>query len=377
MKKIIAAALGLAFAAPFAMADVTIYGSIRESVEYYKGDAGVTAAATPNAVRMVDSSSRIGFRGTDKWDNGWTGIWQLETGLGAKAGTNTYKSVGGGSWGGRNSFIGFKSDDFGTFRAGNYDNSYKTMLTSSKLSPLFDDFLDTVDPKGGKGTFAQLATRLNDSLSWDSPVWAGFQVRANVGLDSAPAASGKAPIYDVTALYNLQGFNAGVSYQYAKNRTFNQVTGISNATYTGVATNITNGADVQGLEAVVAYNFDFGLGLGAGIEHIKNEGANGTDTSWNNYMATVNYWFNQKFELQGLYTKSNNVNGVGDTDGQQYSLSAVYYMSKQTRLYLSYVDLKNSGDATNAFSFQNNSASLVAANGQDLKTGLVGIRTDF
>jgi len=401
MKKIMVAALAAAFLTPIAMADVTIYGSIRADVEYDSfGDLNGKSPAVSSQTRIVDSSSRIGFKGTDKWDNGWTGIWQLESGIGAAAasadsnGTKP-KGFGGGAWGGRNSFIGFVAPDFGTFRAGNFDSTYKNVLTSSKLSPLFDDFLDSTDYKGKNATFSQLATRLNDNLAYESATWGGFQIRANVGLDGSPQASGSAPIYDIAALYNYGGFNASLAYQYAKDRNFAQVSGISVADTTGTTNattgattyNIADGAKVEGYQLAAGYTFDFGLGLGAGWEHISNEEASkyvataathAKSTSWNNYVVTGNYWFNPKFELQGLYSRSNKVYGVDDLTGQQYSLSGVYYLSKQTRWYTSAVGLKNDGKTTGQqFSFQNNSVSLVAKNGQTSYTVLTGLRSDF
>ncbi len=398
MKKIMVAALAAAFVTPLALADVTIYGSIRADVEYdHFGDYNGTSPTNASTTRIVDSSSRIGFKGVDKWDNaGWATIWQLETGIGAapaNADTNGTKpkSLGGGSWAGRNSFIGFTGADFGTFRAGNYDNTYKNTFTASKLSSLYDDFLDSTDFKGKNGTWGQLQTRLNDNLAYESPVWGGFQLRANVGLDGSPTSTGASPIYGIAGLYNYGGFNAAAVYQYAKNRSFSQISGISTGDTTGTTNtatppvttyNVTDGAKTDGFELAAAYNFDFGLGLGLGWERVSTEHDSKAPTlgtyNWNNYLVTGNYWFNPKFELQALYSRSNKVYEVDDLTGQQYSLSSVYYLSKQTRWYTSAVGLKNSGAKTGTqFAFQNNSGSLVAKNGQTTFTVLTGFRSDF
>ncbi len=202
--------------APAAFADVTLYGSLRGDIEYdHYGTYGTNSPAANGHARVVDSISRIGFKGEDRWDNGWTGLWQIESAL-ASAGTADVnganpKGYGGSTWGGRNSYIGFSSPTYGIFRAGNYDTGYKSMLIMSRLSPVFDDFLDSFDYKGKKNaTFSQLSTRLNDSLSWDTPVWNGLQFRSNYGMDGSPTAAGRAPVYVVSALYNHAGFNAGL-----------------------------------------------------------------------------------------------------------------------------------------------------------------------
>ncbi|MDR3426533.1 porin [Silvimonas sp.] len=387
-KAVMAATLAVAFLAPCVMADVTIYGSLREDVEYdHFGDIGhsLPTGTVSGEARLVDSSSRIGFRGTDKWDNGWSTVWQIENGIGAAAnpapastnGSNP-KQMGGGVWGNRNSFIGFSSPEFGTFRAGNYDSAYKNALTISKLTPMFDDLLDSIDFKGSHGTFSQLSTRLNDSLSWDSAVWSGFQVRADTGLDGTPDSKGHAPIYDVSGLYNNGGFNASLAYQYAKNRTFQQVSGISTADNNG--SNTTGGANVAGYQLAASYKFGFGLGLGAGWEHISNNTPTG-DSSWNNYVFSGDYWFNPKLQVRGLYSRSNSVLGISGLTGQQGSLSAVYSLSKRTRWYTSIVGLKNGGDiskiSADNYTFQNNSKSITAKNDQTSYTALTGVRTDF
>ena len=120
MKKIIALAVAAAFVAPVAMAEVTVYGSARTSVEYSKINDDVDANDI-SRFRLVDQSSRLGFRGSDMLDNGLTVLWQAEqrVRVGASNPDGTNNSASG--WGDRDTFVGLQGD-FGMVRAGKFDD---------------------------------------------------------------------------------------------------------------------------------------------------------------------------------------------------------------------------------------------------------------
>ncbi|WP_035056731.1 porin [Andreprevotia chitinilytica] len=373
MKKLIAAAISAAFVAPVAFADVTIYGSIRYSLDYNNYGNNPYGATPNNKATGWDQSSRIGFKGVDKWDDSsFATIWQVESAQGAKD-ANGNKSLGGTNWGTRNNFIGVQSNNYGTLRVGNYDSAYKTLLTSSNLSSIFDNFADDGDFKGNKAVFAQLNARLNSSFSYDSPVFSGFQVRTTYGQDTATTIGKGAPIVGVSGLYTNGGLVLGLTDQYARNRTFSNVAGITDAT-NNVGTNVTSGASVNGTEVAVGYKFDVAQ-IGAGWEHISDKRPTGTFT-WNNYVVTGNYNFSPKLQAQGLYGYSRKYLGVDGQNGQQGTLGLVYFTTKQTRLYTYLVHLKNDA-AKGGASFQNNSGSLVALPGETSNQFSVGMRTDF
>ena len=161
MKKTLIA-LSLAALSTAAMADVTLYGTIKAGVETsqtkVKGAASTEKSHTETAI--TDFGSRIGFKGHENLGNGLNAIWKVEQKT-SVAGTDS-------GWGNRQAYIGLETTA-GTFRAG-------------KIGTQLDD-MDKVDQWEysnnalGLGMFTRTGDKVV-SVRYDSPVFAGFS--ANV-----------------------------------------------------------------------------------------------------------------------------------------------------------------------------------------------------
>ena len=172
MKKTLIA-LSLAALSSAAMADVTLYGTIKAGVEtsntknYLQGQKGefnprgqevVSKFHTETAI--TDFGSRIGFKGHENLGNGLNAIWKVEQKT-SVAGTDK-------GWGNRQAYIGLETTA-GTFRAG-------------KIGTQLDD-MDKTDQWEysnnalGLGMFTRTGQKIV-SVRYDSPVFAGFS--ANV-----------------------------------------------------------------------------------------------------------------------------------------------------------------------------------------------------
>ncbi|HHL3633114.1 trimeric porin PorB [Neisseria polysaccharea] len=157
-------ALTLAALPVAAMADVTLYGTIKAGVEVsrvkdaatYKDQGGKSKTAT----QIADFGSKIGFKGQEDFGNGVKAIWQLEQ-KASIAGTNS-------GWANRQSFIGLKGD-FGTVRAGNLNTVLKD---SGDNVNAWESGSNTEDVLG-LGTIGRVESR-EISVRYDSPVFAGF-----------------------------------------------------------------------------------------------------------------------------------------------------------------------------------------------------------
>ncbi|WP_442504878.1 trimeric porin PorB [Neisseria meningitidis] len=157
-------ALTLAALPVAAMADVTLYGTIKAGVEVsrvkdaaeYKAQGGKSKTAT----QIADFGSKIGFKGQEDFGNGIKAIWQLEQ-KASIAGTNS-------GWANRQSFIGLKGD-FGTVRAGNLNTVLKD---SGDNVNAWESGSNTEDVLG-LGTIGRVESR-EISVRYDSPVFAGF-----------------------------------------------------------------------------------------------------------------------------------------------------------------------------------------------------------
>lgn len=157
-------ALTLAALPVAAMADVTLYGTIKAGVEVSRvKDAGTYKAQggkSKTATQIADFGSKIGFKGQEDLGNGMKAIWQLEQ-KASIAGTNS-------GWGNRQSFIGLKGG-FGTVRAGNLN----TVLKDSDDNVNAWEFGSNTEDVLRLGTIGRVESR-EISVRYDSPVFAGF-----------------------------------------------------------------------------------------------------------------------------------------------------------------------------------------------------------
>lgn len=151
-------ALTLAALPVAAMADVTLYGTVKAGVEVSRvKNQGVK---TKTATQIADFGSKIGFKGQEDLGNGMKAIWQLEQ-KASIAGTNS-------GWGNRQSFIGLKGG-FGTVRVGNLNTVLKD---SGDNVNAWESGSNTGDVLG-LGTIGRVESR-EISVRYDSPVFAGF-----------------------------------------------------------------------------------------------------------------------------------------------------------------------------------------------------------
>lgn len=194
-------ALTLAALPVAAMADVTLYGTIKAGVEVSRvKDAGTYKAQggkSKTATQIADFGSKIGFKGQEDLGNGMKAIWQLEQ-KASIAGTNS-------GWGNRQSFIGLKGD-FGTVRAGNLNTVLKDSgdnVNAWESSSNTEDVL-------GLGTIGRVESR-EISVRYDSPVFAGFSGSVQyVPRDNANDADKY-----THKLSSRESYHAGLKYENA------------------------------------------------------------------------------------------------------------------------------------------------------------------
>ena len=155
-------ALTLAALPVAAMADVTLYGTIKAGVEVSrtKTTEGNVSTKDRTATEIADFGSKIGFRGHEHLGNNLNAIWQVEQSAsidGTKAG-----------WGTRESFIGLEGG-FGKIRAGKLNTALKDSgdnVNAWESSSANEDVLQV--SKIGRVESREISVR------YDTPVFAGF-----------------------------------------------------------------------------------------------------------------------------------------------------------------------------------------------------------
>ena len=300
MKKILAAAIVSAFAAPAfaATSNVDIYGKLHVSASVYDDQlAGDDFQISSNA-------SRIGFKGAEDLGGGLSAIWQVEQTLRLEE--------AGGTFATRNSFVGLKGG-FGTALIGRHDTPLKSVGRKVDL------FGDTVaDSRNVMGIASD--TRPNNVVLYRTPSLSGLEFSAlysnstNGNTNNTPDATDDS-LWSASATYTNGPLYLGLGYSDGDR------------------------FDNAGIDR------EYTLAAGFTMGGFKLVGQYATSQ---NNVADYDAWM-----LGGAYTignvvlKANYMKGETDAagvpDAKQFTVGADYKLSKRTSLYALYADGENVG----------------------------------
>lgn len=202
-------------------ANVTLYGFINTSIESNRGS---TATTSSSVTRMTASSSQWGMRGSESLGGGLSAIFNLQSGFGSDDGT-----LNGGAIFNREAWVGLQGG-FGQLRVGYGLTAYDDVLGLSHQNigstglqnrnaglssgPGFaGNQLFTNYGRGGTAgcaTDSNFDARAANSLSYQTPDFAGFRVRTTYALiDEVP---GGCKLWDTGAVYSNGPITAGLAY---------------------------------------------------------------------------------------------------------------------------------------------------------------------
>ncbi|MCR2745788.1 porin [Limnobacter parvus] len=220
-KKLVAAALGLAFAAPvFAdSSNVTLYGRVHTSVVSQSNDI-VNGGASRFDVEGV--SSRFGIRGVEDLGGGLKAIFGYEQGFDSDDGDFAVNGAAGtASATARNAYVGLDTPTFGKFSVGRLDGAIS--------APLYNQIFKGINHINHDGGTAQFASSRADTLRGNQRVSNAFGHSINVGtvqIDSrlslqGPGAAPNASIngeqgvrnFSIAATTKIGGLDIGGGYE--------------------------------------------------------------------------------------------------------------------------------------------------------------------
>ena len=198
-------ALTLAALPVAAMADVTLYGTVKAGVEvsrtkhtYADGEnQPIVTTKDRVATEITDFGSRIGFKGHEHLGNNLNAIWQVEQSAsidGTKAG-----------WGTRESFIGLEGG-FGKIRAGKLNTALKDSgdnVNAWESGSANEDVLQV--SKIGRVESREISVR------YDSPVFAGF----SGSVQYVPRDNANTKDKHTHAVKSRESYHAGLNYENA------------------------------------------------------------------------------------------------------------------------------------------------------------------
>ena len=400
-KKLLAAAVISAFAAPVAFAqtapaNVTVYGSLQMEFFQLKGDRGTGAGAVDRSSTNNASSPGvffIGFRGTESLGGGLSTIWQIEQGAGGDGtGTST-------TWGSRNTFLGL-AGGFGRVYMGIMDSPYKRVMGINNTAQMrtgltgpqgINAIMNNGDTSGadpfvssGAANNSAFSRRTGNSINYDSPSFGGVTLSAQYGTNEGRTltttvgpvggATGVNPtLYSLSAVYRGGPFAAGIGYQ--QHNEFRGV-GLDDSSYV-VSGSWTSGPfQVQGAYSRFNYaqtvggditrdNWMIGGAYATGNHRFRLQYQQANDTKGTNAGANaINI---------GNVTLLSTANGAGANTGAKImSANYGYVLSKRTEVYGFIVRLDNDSNGITNFA-GSASLGLTSTERRGMDSDIVGV----
>ncbi len=326
MKKVLSLAIAAALVAPAAaMADATIYGKVRQSVDIV--DIEVDGDTLVDEIQINDKTSRIGFKGSEDLGNGLTAVWTIEYGVKISGGgngpdlTDDNEFSPGDTLSARNAFVGL-AGGFGTVAIGRHDTPLK-MSTGS-----LDYFGDTVVDNNEFYTEALVDRRADGTIAYISPSFGGLTVAAALvpgeKTSVAPGdteANGIADAYSIAAMYS----NGGLYVSGAIENADGNIDAIG-----------ADGADLS--QVRVGAGYDFGMFKVAGVyETVGVDNPAGGD----DLVDSTSMNLNGSVKLGGgelvakWFDYEDDSNPEDDHDG--FGIGYHYSLSKRTQVMANYV----------------------------------------
>ncbi|ASL48298.1 Outer membrane porin protein [Burkholderia sp. AD24] len=347
-----------------AQSSVTLYGIVTGNVTYSNNaqTAATSASGKPKGgaqVAQLDggssglSSSRWGLTGAEDLGGGLKAIFKLESGFSVNSG-----ALGqGGTEFGRQAWVGFTADKYGTFTLGrqadtsvefispllagwywgnlaihpaDYDNLNFTHRINNTVKYLSDSFGGF--RFGALYSLGGVAGNVTQNQFWStglSYTGGGFAFAASIINARNPNSS----LYGTNANASATGNNLGSAGSATAAESNPAIAGFASAhtqQTVSVATTYTTGGAIFG----AAYsNTQFrGLGSNASLNTLNYNGSTtlSTVSASLRYQATPYLRFGTSFD----YTQGGSVGSKGNAKYEQLNLGSAYSLSKATELYL-------------------------------------------
>lgn len=363
-KKVMALAVAGALAAPAALAQVQIGGSIH--LQYFNNDSGRTGFEKTDV--MATSEPEIYIRGEEKL-GGNLSTWFQCTSSFDVIGVAASNTTGAGQWCGRNSAIGFRGD-FGNVFFGTWDTPHKLVSNLARgwwggTNTLQGGTLQIL-ANGSDSNVANAGSsffrRHQRSINYHSPDWGGFNL--NVATSSAneatsiTTASGidKPRLMSLAGQYRTGPFFAGLGYE--KHDNFGAV----------------NASDTS-MNVALGFTFAGAIRVSALYMTVEYKPDAGAKTKTDGIALYLDWTLGGPHKLYAQFAQRGDadVGGttISETGTDVMGVAYGYSFSKRTQGYVAYNEMSN--DANINFS-QGTTASTLG--GKQKVIGL-GLRHSF
>jgi predicted porin len=212
-KSTLALAVAAALATSVAVADTTLYGSARVSIDYESLDNG------PDTWDVRNNSSRLGVRGEEDLGGGLSAIYQYEFGVDLTEGGNFESN--------RPKWVGLKGDSWGSVTLGTQWTSYYNVAGVADIFNSNRSFLTDTGYLGGR--FGQ---RSDNTIIYMSPNFSGFSAEATLVANGTGQSSNRVPdtsdgvdLWQIAGKYKNGPFYAGGAWMSLNNSDLDEFSG--------------------------------------------------------------------------------------------------------------------------------------------------------
>ncbi|WP_426100828.1 porin [Massilia sp. TSP1-1-2] len=317
-----------------AQSSVTVYGVMDAAIAHE--DTGA-----PNGSRNVvnsgnQSSSRLGFKGTEDLGNGLKAMFNIEAGVALDTGASDTALFG------RRSVVGL-SGGFGSLTLG---REYSPIADVAKETDVFGQGF--YGSNLNAFTTGRLTRRLSNSVNYRTPTMSGF--KAGLAYSAGETSTGPSgTLKGVMADYTNAGLYIGAGYHTLER--------------------LASGDDK---EMIVGAGYKFGT-----VE-LKANYLEADPTGANNQFEQVNLGASYGMDAHKFFAnyQTNKLENGAKANG--IAVAYTYSLSKRTNVYASYSTLRN--NATGLFGMNSSSTNVTpptTAPGADPKALVLGMRHSF
>ena len=368
-----------------AQSSVTLYGIIDTGIAYVHNAQSSNGQNQSTLIKFASgniSGSRWGLKGTEDLGGGLAAIFQLENGF--NVGTGALGQ--GGREFGRKAVVGLTGNAWGTVTLGRqYDPIVDLVQGLTE-----DNYFGGVFGTPGDLDNYDNSLRVNNSVKYVSPIFAGFQVEALYGLGGVAGANGSGRTYSFGGAYANGPLSLGAGYFYA-NGGNTATAGLR--TWTSSSDSLFNTVINSGFASAKSIQIakvggQYVIGpVTAGLTYSNTRyGSDAFSTfrdtaKFNNGSVFFNYQFTPAVRA-GVGYNYTSLTGPASAHYNQVNLGADYAVSKRTDLYALFGYQKASGNTLNSSGTVVSADASIGdfgvnsgANSQDV--AVVGIRHRF
>lgn len=301
--------LGAFSGAAMAQTSVTVYGIVDAGVAYKKAGAGTVTSLDSG----LNSTSRLGFRGTETLSGGLKANFNLEMGLKADTGGNDAALFARGAW------VGLSSADFGSVNLGRHKSL--TYIYGAQIDPFMDGLLGKTDMM-----FKINAVRDNSITYTSNSFGGGFSVAAQYGFGEKAGDAKANSVTSVAAAYANGPLMANIVWDQVKDTNGNLAVG------------------GEKLLAGVSYDLGkdfFGVKLNAMYEEIKGSTSLTVLKETKEQLYMVGGSIKEGASTFILSYTDSNVKTSTNANSNRIALGYTYELSKRTNLYASMARVDN------------------------------------